>query len=175
MIIKTSIPAEKYDGVVSYFAMCIGESIAALDNSDFASLEWYADCTLDDYFTEMPDLWSDEGEHLGNGFNMTFAKVILNDDTREDLENAFEKARESEYEEALERFSDRVWDEVKDYTPYDDDDPLSSDFEKWCEQGEMNSCFVDANVGVTIYKIWEDSSRKQAINVIFADGKMYRY
>lgn len=100
-IITKSVPAIHFDDVKAYFANCISESINALDNNDFASLAWYADCTLDDYFTEKEDLWSDEGEHLGEGFNMIFAKILLNDDTRADLENAFNAARDAEFAEVF--------------------------------------------------------------------------
>lgn len=107
-IITTSIPAVKFHDVVSYFANCLSESIAALDNNDFANLQWYADCTLEEYFVEMQELWTDEGEYLGEGFNMIFAKIVLNDDTRADLENAFNAARDKEFKEACANW-------VKDY------------------------------------------------------------
>jgi hypothetical protein len=101
-IITTSIPAVKFNDVESYFANCLSESIAALDNNDFANLQWYADCTLEQYFAEMQELWTDEGEYLGEGFNMIFAKIVLNDDTRADLENAFNAARDKEFKEVFE-------------------------------------------------------------------------
>lgn len=173
-IITTSIPSDKFAEVRKYFSHCLSESIGALDSDDFESLEWYENCNLDDYFTEKQELWSDMGEYLGEGFDMIFAKIILNDDTRDDLENMFEQARDNEYESALEDFASHVWEEVKDYTPYNEDDPRSSNFDEWCQNGEMNSRFDDVD-GVHIYKIFTNSEKKTAINVIFADDKIYRY
>lgn len=173
-IITTQIPSDKFADVRRYFSDCLYESIGALDSDDFELLEWYEDCSLDDYFAEKQELWTDKGEYLGEGFDMIFAKIVLNDDTRDDLENAFEQARNDEYESALEDFASRVWEEVKDYTPYDDDDPRSSNFAEWCQNGEMNSRFDDDVDGLHIYKIFTDSRKKNAINVIFADDKIYR-
>lgn len=174
-IITTSIPAIDFDDVRNYFANCLSESIAALDSEDFEHLEWYENCDIDDYFVEKQQLWSDEGEYLGEGFSMIFAKIVLNDDTREDLERAFEEARDSEYESALESFAARYWDEVKDYTPYDEGDPRATDFDVWCQEGEMNSRFDDDEAGVHVYKMYTNSSEDTVINVIFADDKIYRY
>ena len=174
-IIKTSIASIDFDNIRKYFENSLTKRIAALDADDFSSLEWYADCTLDDYFTEVPELWSDEGERLGEGFDMIFAKIILNDETREDLENIFEEAREKEYNKAAENFANREWELCKDDTPYDDDDPRSYNFEKWCEDGEFGSYFLDSETGVKIHKIWETAEHKQAINVFFDDNIIYRY
>lgn len=76
-IIRNSNEISAFDNekIEKFFADCIEESINALDSKDFDSLEWYEDCQLEDYYAEMEDLWSDEGEHLGNGFNMIWAKI----------------------------------------------------------------------------------------------------
>lgn len=174
-IIKNSIPAVKFESVERYFANCIEESIEALDECDFSGLEWYSDCSLDDYFTELEPLYTDNGEYIGDGFNMIFGKVVLNDDTRDDLEKAFENARECVYNSAMINFSERVWKEVKDYTPYPAGTECATNFQKWCECGEMNSRFDDDVQGIHIYKIYDNQLQKNVINVIFEDEKIYRY
>lgn len=174
-IITKEIQSTDFDSIRSYFNACLSESIGAIDKQDFEHLEWYADCSFDDYFTEIQEIWSENGEFLGNGFDMIFAKIILNDATRSILENLFEYAREFVYDQELENFASRAWEECKDYTPYDADDERATNFEKWCENGEMNSCFCNDVDGIVVYKIWENQERKQAINVFFCDDKIYRY
>lgn len=106
-IIRNSNEISAFDKgkIEKYFADCIEESINALDSKDFDSLEWYEDCNLQDYFAEMQDLWSDEGEHLGNGFDMIWAKILYNEDTENVLDNLFENARKKVYNTAIESFS----------------------------------------------------------------------
>lgn len=110
-IIKTNneISVLDYANIETFFANCIGESIAALDSSstDYVEyLNWYEDCTIEDYFTEMPDLWTDSGEHLGEGFNMIFAKILYNKDTAKTLNRLFESARDKEYNAALTEYNE---------------------------------------------------------------------
>ena len=177
IINQNDITAIDEGKIERYFKDCLEESINALDSKDFESLEWYEDCALQDYFAEMPDLWTDNGEHLGDGFNMIWAKIIYNEDTENKLDELFENAREKVFNTAIEDFSDRLWEEVKDYTPYSEDNELSTNYEKWLEDGEMNSCFLSENeaAGHKIYKMYTNVNHDNCITVIFEDNRIYRY
>jgi len=160
--------------ICNMFADWLEESMTSVMNS-YSDLEWYEDCDFDDYFQELQEIYEENDEYIGKGLDFISFKVVVNEETKTILEELFESAREKAYDNKMCDFADAFWEDAKDYTPYDDDNPCSYDFNRWCEDGEMNSYFVDVDRGLKIYKIWEDSSKTNCINVIFDEGKIYRY
>lgn len=101
-IIERELTAFEKTDLINYMESCISESMNCLDSTDIEHIEWYKDCTFGDYFNELQELWSDEGERLGYGIDMISAKIVLTDDNKEDFENCFEIARERAYNEYIE-------------------------------------------------------------------------
>lgn len=172
--IKTTINAIEKEQICNMFADWIEESMTCVMDS-YENLEWYENCEFDDYFTELQEIYTDQDELVGEGLDFVSFKVVVNEETKPILEELFESAREKVYDIKMEQFADAFWEDAKDYTPYDDNDPRSYDFNRWCEDGEMNSYFVDDSIGRKVYKIFADSSKTNCINVIFDECKIYRY
>lgn len=172
--IITTINAIEKEQICNMFADWLEESMTSVMDS-YSNLEWYEDCEFDDYFTELQEIYTGQDELVGEGLDFISFKVVVNEETKTILEELFESAREKAYDNKMCDFADAFWEDAKDYTPYDDNDPRSYDFDRWCEDGEMNSYFVDVDRGIKVYKIWEDSSKTNCINVIFDEGKIYRY
>lgn len=92
-IISKSIDSLTFHDLVNYFVYCLDESMSAVSDSK-EHLAWYKDCEIEDYFTEMQELWTDNDERLGEGFNIISAKIIYNEDTAADCKAAFLQARD---------------------------------------------------------------------------------
>lgn len=171
--ILTKFSLMEREQIATMFVDWIGESIGCVMDS-YDDLEWYEDCSFSDYFVELQEIFSDNDERLGEGLDFISFKVIVNEDTLPVLEEIFDAARSDAYESKMKDFASSLYDEVKDYSPYPEEDPCAYDFEEWCEKGEMNSVFVD-ETGRRIYKIWENCLKRDCINVYIEDNKVYRY
>jgi len=99
-IISNNINGFQFNELRDYMQNCIEESIAALDSSDTEHIEWYKDCEMEDYFAEWQEIW-DGDTKIGEGLDTLTHKFVLNDDTRDDFERAFEEARDEAYENKL--------------------------------------------------------------------------
>lgn len=142
----------------------------------FEDIEWYEDCRFQDYFQCLEEIWDENDNKVGEGLNFISFSLVINEANIEEIEEIFEEVRDKVYEEKLGEFSERCWEEHQYCTPYDKEDPRSYNFDKWCEEGEMNSRFDDDVDGIHIYKIWSNSLRNNAINVIYdEDGILHRY
>lgn len=173
--IKTKIESLDVETIKNYFYNALDESMYCVRDS-FEALEWYEDCRFEDYFNVLEEIWDDNDTKIGEGLNFISFSLIVNDDNRHELEELFEEVREKVYNEQIEAFSNRCWEEHQYCTPYNSEDVRSYDFGKWCEDGEMNSRFDDDVDGRHIYKIWSNSLKNNAINVIYdEDGILHRY
>lgn len=90
----TNINSILYVEVVNYFRGLLKESIQACDKEDVIT---YKETTLEDYYGGCWDLYHQDGEDI-EGINIISEFIVLNDDTRSELERAFEQARDEEFE-----------------------------------------------------------------------------
>ena len=89
----TSINSILYLEVVSFFRNLLRESIQACAPEDVIE---YKTITIDDFYSDW-DILDQDGEDI-EGINIISEFIVLNDDTRADLERAFEEARDEEVE-----------------------------------------------------------------------------
>jgi hypothetical protein len=156
--------------LVNFIKNCMEESMRCVDN--LRDLEWYESCNMEDYFTEWTEIWDENDNFIGEGLDTIAHKYVLNEDTRNDFESAFNEAREDAYNTVYAEFSDKVYNSVSGNTQYPEDDERSHDFDAWASEGEHNSCFVDKD-GTYYYKIREKDD--DWVIVYFVDGLLLRY
>jgi len=163
----------KYNELFNEMKDWIIESINCLGYLE--DVERYEDISIEDYGI-VEDVWDDEGNMCGQGVNFINCSIILNEETEEQLNQMFEEARDEAYEGGLEEFASQIWDEVKDYTPYPEEDSRSYDFCEWVANGEPNSCFLSEDIagGRRVYKIPYNQSKVNWVNVMFEDDKIYK-
>ena len=89
----TSINTTLYVEVVSFFRNLLRESIQACAAENVIE---YKTITIDDFYSDW-DILDQDGEDI-EGINIISDFIVLNDDTRADLERAFEEARHEEIE-----------------------------------------------------------------------------
>ena len=92
-MIITSINSILYVEVVSFFRNLIRESINTCDKEGVIE---YKTIAIDDFYSDW-DILDQDGEDI-EGIDIISDFIVLNDDTRTDLERAFEKARDEEFE-----------------------------------------------------------------------------
>lgn len=94
----TSINSILYVEVVSFFRNLLKESIEACSSNKMDVTE-YKSITLEEYYEGNGwDRSSDEDGNDLEGIDIISDFIVLNDDTRSDLERAFEEARDEEFE-----------------------------------------------------------------------------
>lgn len=173
IIYTKKVNSLKYNELFNEMKDWIIESIHCLDYLE--DVERYEDISIEDYGI-VGDVWDDEGNMYGQGVNFINCSIILNEETEEQLNQMFEEARDEAYESGLKGFASRLWDEVKDYTPYTEENPCSYDFDEWMANGEPNSCFLSEDIagGRCVYKIPYNQSKSEWINVMFEDDIIYK-
>lgn len=92
-MITTSITSILYVEVVSFFRNLLRESIQACAPENVIE---YKTITIDDFYSDW-DILDQDGEDI-EGINIISEFIVLNKDTRPDLERAFEEARDEEIE-----------------------------------------------------------------------------
>mgnify|MGYP006864373676 CR=1 FL=1 len=173
--IKTKIESLDVESIRNYFHKALDESMYCVRDS-FEDLEWYEDCRFQDYFQCLEEIWDENDNKVGEGLNFISFSLVIDETNIEEIEGIFEEVRDTVYAENMGAFSNKCWEEHQYCTPYDKEDTRSYDFDKWCEDGEMNSRFDDDVDGLHVYKIWSNTLRNNAINVIYdEDGILHRY
>lgn len=99
-IIEKNISTLEFIELRNFMQSCINESLHCLAFNP-EDIEWYKDCSMDDYFTEWTELWDDSGSKIGEGLDTIAHTFILNDDTRADFEKAFVQARDNAYNDYM--------------------------------------------------------------------------
>ncbi len=93
-----SINSVIYVEIVSFFRNLLKESIEACSSNKMDVTEYKA-ITLDEYYEGNGwDCSSDEDGNEVDGIDIISDFIVLNDETRSDLERAFEEARDEEFE-----------------------------------------------------------------------------
>lgn len=92
-MITTSINSILYVEVVSFFRNLLRESIQACAPENVIE---YKTITIDDFYSDW-DILDQDGNEV-DGIDVISDFIILNDETRSDLERAFEEARDEEIE-----------------------------------------------------------------------------
>lgn len=90
---KTTINSILYTEAVSFFRNLLQESIQACAKEHVIE---YKTITIDDFYSDW-DTFDLDGKDV-EGINIISEFIVLNDDTRTDLERAFEEARDEEVE-----------------------------------------------------------------------------
>lgn len=100
-IISNNINAIQLNEVSDFMRRLILESLYSLEGlSDIQeNVEWYKNCTMDEYFTEWVQIWDEDDDFIGEGLDTIAHKFVLNDDTRPSFMAAFEQARRTALEE----------------------------------------------------------------------------
>ena len=108
-IITENINSLQFIELRDCMQQCIEESMKALDSRDAESLMWYEDCSMNDYFYELQEIY-DDGTRVGEGIDTNSHSFVLNDDTRIDFENAFEQARDAAFESVMKDLGEKIED-----------------------------------------------------------------
>lgn len=74
-------------------------------------------------------------------------------------------------------FADYVWADAKDWNCYPDDDPRSTDFEAWAQDGEVGTAFLNEDVagGHRVYKIYKNADHTDVAIIFFEDDVVWFY
>ena len=111
-IITKNIGAHEFEELCECIKECIRQSIHYSGNEE--KISWFKDCTMDEYFYNLTDIYDEFDVKVGEGLDTIDHKFVLNDDTHEDFEKAFEQARDNAYEEAVMNAIDAIQ-EVEDF------------------------------------------------------------
>lgn len=87
--INGELSAQLCGELTAAMEVMLSESINACPEEDRA---WYENCTMEDYYSEWPMLYDDNGECLGEGIDTGWHKIILGDDNRRQFEECFAEA-----------------------------------------------------------------------------------
>ena len=141
-IITENINGLQFNELVVTMQTMIEESIACLwynDKKDYLSqLAWYKDCKMEDYFNVWTEIWDDEDGKIGEGLDTIAHKFVLNDDTRDDFESAFEQARDEAFEARLKEIAEEI-EEI------DDDDIKDIEIDNDGSEEEIGSRISEAS------------------------------
>lgn len=100
-IITENINSLQFIELRDYMQNMLKDSMKALDAHNVEDIDWYKDCTMNDYFQMWEEIWNDD-VLVGEGIDTIAHSFVLNDNTRTDFQNAFEQARNAAYEEVYE-------------------------------------------------------------------------
>ena len=90
-IITNRLSSLEFIELRDYMLTCLEESMSACDENAIA---WYEACDLENYFYELQDVYEND-RLIGSGIDAFNHFFVLNEETKEDFDEAFRQAKDT--------------------------------------------------------------------------------